>query len=208
MVCRFERRPSWYIFIQPSRDAMIPPPGAHHCAPQNGNGRQWRQRCLPVNTTDPRSNSGQVPCQLFICEQCSSTATVATTCMTPRKNMAMSPTGPGTKNDRAGEGQQQFSRPERSTTKISLVAFTRFDNRNWNKDPITMPQPSAQFGACHVKRKRYQGSLNWSSIVDTIRIIHWKCWAKTIVIIVGYRVGNLTAFPWYYIPFPIKRIPI
>jgi hypothetical protein len=100
---------------------------------------------------------------------------MATTCMTPRvvrqKNMAMRPSGPRTRNDCAGEGQQHLPRPERPTATISLAAFTRFDDRNWNKDLITIPHPLDQVGACHVTRRRYQGSLNRGSIVDTIRII-------------------------------------
>jgi hypothetical protein len=46
-------------------------------------------------------------------------------------------------------------REDRPTITISLAAFRRFDDLNWNKNLIRMPRPLAELGACHGTRRRY-----------------------------------------------------
>jgi hypothetical protein len=64
----------------------------------------WR---LPSCFTDPAQSNYLSTCNI---------APWKSRCMTPRvvrqKNMVMSPVWPRTKNDCAGEGQQQFTRPD------------------------------------------------------------------------------------------------
>jgi hypothetical protein len=151
--CRFERRPSWYIYT--ARPRCDDP--SYRRPSLVASKQQW-----------PTVTSALSACEHYRPKvKCwpGALSVVYLRAMfhyhsgyymhDSQKNMAMSPSGPRTKNDFAGEGQQQFTRLERSNTKISLVAFTRFDDQNWNKDLITMPQSSARVGACHVTRRRY-----------------------------------------------------